>query len=558
MYLSMLAKYSLRTQIALLFGALVAATVVLVALGFGEWIQRDAQREAGRALQLIAGNAARTLADGLHERAVQTRVLADAEMVWRKGLGSPEVQNMLMRTQARQQHTAWVGMADTQGKVMAATGGLLVGQSVAARPWFQKGLEGPFVGDGRQALLLGSLLERPPGAEPARFVDFSAPVRVDGRLVGVVGMHGGWEWTGDVIESLIAPEAARAGLEVFVFDREGAPIYAPAKRMQALSQAGQRAPATNAAKGSPQVIDWLDGERALSANVQLPTHNSVSNLGWQVVARQPIAQAYARSTGVVRRALLVGLAAAGIAALLSWLLARRLSEDLQNLARAASNVNAGAHEAAIPLRGSSREVFELSSAMAHMTARMLQANDEMEEQVRLRTQQLERANQELDRQARTDALTGLLNRRGFEAQIGFALALAARNLQPLSVVTLDVDHFKRINDRYGHAVGDAVLQRLARLLPEHLRASDIVARVGGEEFVALLPSTDTAGAMKVAQALLDAVAAAADPDVGELTLSAGVASLRNLQDSRAALLQRSDEALYTAKQAGRNRVCMTP
>ena len=101
MYLSMLAKYSLRTQIALLFGALVAATVVLVALGFGEWIQRDAQREAGRALQLIAGNAARTLADGLHERAVQTRVLADAEMVWRKGLGSPEVQNMLMRTQAR-------------------------------------------------------------------------------------------------------------------------------------------------------------------------------------------------------------------------------------------------------------------------------------------------------------------------------------------------------------------------------------------------------------------------------------------------------------------------
>ncbi len=558
MYLSMLAKYSLRTQIALLFGALVAATVVLVALGFGEWIQRDAQREAGRALQLIAGNAARTLADGLHERAVQTRVLADAEMVWRKGLGSPEVQNMLMRTQARQQHTAWVGMADTQGKVMAATGGLLVGQSVAARPWFQKGLEGPFVGDVQQALLLGSLLERPPGAEPARFVDFSAPVRVDGRLVGVVGMHGSWEWTGDVIESLIAPEAARAGLEVFVFDREGALIYVPAKRMQALSQAGQRAPATNAAKGSPQVVDWLDGERALSANVQLPTHNSVSNLGWQVVARQPIAQAYARSTGVVRRALLVGLAAAGIAALLSWLLARRLSEDLQNLARAASNVNAGAHEAAIPLRGSSREVFELSSAMAHMTARMLQANDEMEEQVRLRTQQLEQANQELDRQARTDALTGLLNRRGFEAQIGFALALAARNLQPLSVVTLDVDHFKRINDRYGHAVGDAVLQRLARLLPEHLRASDIVARVGGEEFVALLPSTDTAGAMKVAQALLDAVAAAADPDVGELTLSAGVASLRNLQDSRAALLQRSDEALYTAKQAGRNRVCMTP
>ncbi len=558
MFAALFARNSLRTQIALLFGALVAATAVLVALGFGEWIQRDSQREAGRALQLIASNAARTLADGLHERAVQTRVLAAAEPVWRKGLESPEVQGMLMRVQARQQHTAWVGMADTQGKVRAATKGLLVGQSVAARPWFQKGLEGPFVGDVHKALLLERLLERPPGAEPARFVDFSAPVRVDGRLVGVVGMHGSWEWTGEVIESLVASDAARAGLEVFVFDRAGELIYAPRERMQTLAQAGQRAAALDPANGRAQVVDWLDGERALSARVQLPARDGVSDLGWQVVARQPIAQAYARSAGVLPVALLVGLAAAGVAALLSWLLARRLSEDLQTLARAASNVNAGAHEAIIPLLGSSREVFKLSSAMAHMTERMLQANDDMEEQVRLRTQQLERANQELDRQARTDALTGLLNRRGFEAQIGFALALAARNLQPMSVVTFDIDHFKRINDSQGHAVGDAVLQRLARLLPQHLRASDIVARVGGEEFVALLPNTDTAGAMKVAQTLLDAVAAAPDPDVGQITLSAGVASLRNLQDTRAALLQRSDEALYAAKQAGRNRVCMTP
>jgi hypothetical protein len=339
MFAALFARNSLRTQIALLFGSLVAATAVLMALGFGEWIQRDSQREAGRALQLIASNAARTLADGLHERAVQTRVLAAAEPVWRKGLESPEVQSMLMRVQARQQHTAWVGMADTQGKVRAATKGLLVGQSVAARPWFQKGLEGPFVGDVHKALLLERLLERPPGAEPARFVDFSAPVRVDGRLVGVVGMHGSWEWTGEVIESLVASDAARAGLEVFVFDRAGELIYAPRERMQTLAQAGQRAAVLDPANERAQVVDWLDGERALSARVQLPARDSVSDLGWQVVARQPIAQAYARSSGLRQRDAALTLVLA--AAVLVGRLADFVALEEQHLGAALASVDLG-------------------------------------------------------------------------------------------------------------------------------------------------------------------------------------------------------------------------
>ena len=555
MYMSLVSKRSLRTQISVVFGLLVAAIAVLGSIGFAEWFSRDSQRESGRVIHLAARNAAFSLAKGLQERSIETQVLANAEDVWSKGLDSPGGRVMLNRAQARHKYTAWAGVASAQGTVMAATGNLLAGQSVAERPWFQQGLKHVFVGDVHKALMLESLLVRPPGSEPARFVDFAAPIRLNGQVVGVLGMHGGWEWTGDTIESLLPAESERGGLEVLVFDRSGALIYAPPSSLQALQSAAQRAPALKTNKAADaQVVNWADGVLALSARVQLPAEDSVSDLGWQVVARQPVEQAYARSADAMRRALLAGFLVAVIAAVVSWRLARRLSEDLRTLARAAREVRTAANKAAIPVLGSSREVHELSSALSHMTNRMLQANDEMEAQVRLRTRQLEDANRELDRQAHTDALTGLLNRRGFESQFGFAWALAERSVRPLSVISLDIDHFKCINDQYGHAAGDAVLQRLALLLAEELRASDIVTRVGGEEFVVLLPDTDRAGAQAVAEGLVAAAAAAEHSEVGHVTLSAGVASLRSPTDTRAELLARSDAALYEAKQAGRNRV----
>ncbi len=557
MYLSLISKRSLRTQISLVFGLLVAAIALLGSIGFAEWISHDSQRESGRALHLAARNAAFSLAKGLQERSIETQVLANAEDIWRRGLDSADARSLLKRAQSRHRYTAWAGVASAQGMVMAATGNLLVGKSVAERPWFQQGLQRAFVGDVHKALLLESLLERPPGSEPARFVDFSAPIRLDGQVVGVLGMHGGWEWTGDTIESLLPPESERSGLEVIVFDRSGVLIYAPPSSLHALQSAAQQAPKLNTSKAADvAVVDWADGVRAVSARVMLPVEGGISDLGWQVVARQPVAQAYARSAAAMRRALLAGFLVAVLAAIVSWRLARRLSEDLRTLARAARDVRVDTREAAIPLLGSNREVRELSSALSHMTASMLKANDEMEVQVQERTRQLEEANRELDRQAHTDALTGLLNRRGFEAQFGFALALAERSVRPLSIVSLDIDHFKRINDQYGHAAGDTVLQRLASLLREQLRASDIVARVGGEEFVALLPDTDGTGAKAVAEGLLGAAAATMHPDIGHVTMSAGVASLRSPQESRAELLARSDAALYEAKQAGRNRVRM--
>ena len=164
------------------------------------------------------------------------------------------------------------------------------------------------------------------------------------------------------------------------------------------------------------------------------------------------------------------------------------------------------------------------------------------------------AEDRLRKQATLDPLTGLNNRRHFETLATHVLARSQRDGTPVALLLCDVDHFKRVNDTHGHEAGDEVLRRLARTLESRLRGSDVVARLGGEEFVALLPDTDLNGAQSIAQALVTAMAEQQDPVVGTITVSAGVATMRGAEDNGAAMLRRGDAALYDAKGQGRNRV----
>ena len=564
MLITRFSDHSLRMQIALVFGTLVVGLSVLLSLGFGELLKHRIQRDAGNSLQVVAENAGKLLALGLMQRSLEAEVMASAEVVWSKGLDSAEAQHMLARSQAMQPTNVWIGVADAQGVVRNATNGLLVGQSVAQRPWFQHGLQGVHVGDVHAAQLLESLLPPTATGEPHRFVDFAAPIRIGPTTVGVFAIHGSWQWTREVLESLTPASSDESALELFIFDRQGTLIFAPGGRTEVMRAAGQRLPEgiqinnNRDGGGSTQttVARWQDGKRYLTAATQLQPRNAASDLGWRIVARQPVELAFAEADDTVQLALAIGLVAALLASALAWLAARRLSVDLYALADAATGVEAGRPGSDIPAMQSSREVQQLSQSLGRMTHHLVAAREAMEEKVRLRTLELEAANRALDLQARTDALTGLLNRRGFETQMAFAVALARRSSRPLSLITVDVDHFKRVNDTYGHEAGDEVLRRLARTLESRLRGSDVVARLGGEEFVALLPDTDLNGAQSIAQALVAAMAEQQDPVVGTITVSAGVATMRGAEDNGAAMLRRGDAALYEAKGQGRNRVCV--
>jgi two-component system cell cycle response regulator len=159
----------------------------------------------------------------------------------------------------------------------------------------------------------------------------------------------------------------------------------------------------------------------------------------------------------------------------------------------------------------------------------------------------------------TDALTGLFNRRYMESHLGTLIEQSIGRGKPLATLVLDIDHFKSINDEYGHDAGDDVLRDFAMRIKRSIRGIDLACRYGGEEFVIVMPETDAAVAAMVAERLRRRIAAepfAIQKGSGSIpvTISIGIAALRGKEDDAAKLLKRADEALYRAKRDGRNRV----
>jgi diguanylate cyclase (GGDEF)-like protein len=210
-------------------------------------------------------------------------------------------------------------------------------------------------------------------------------------------------------------------------------------------------------------------------------------------------------------------------------------------------------------------------ALVHVdvTARMIAQEERMRSEHELRRTKvaLEAANRDLQAvlageqvKARTDTLTGLANRRHFFDLAAHMVAESRRYGTPLSIVMFDIDHFKRLNDEYGHPAGDRVLQCVARMAREHLRVSDVVARYGGEEFVAALPHTSGEHALAAVEKLRARIPACGGPGVIDagVTISAGVAEMAGPSEPLEELVRRADAALYEAKRAGRDRSRLAP
>jgi diguanylate cyclase len=181
--------------------------------------------------------------------------------------------------------------------------------------------------------------------------------------------------------------------------------------------------------------------------------------------------------------------------------------------------------------------------------------DQSKSDVRRLTDELHRVRED----AQIDALSGLLNRRGFDRELQRMSPKPGARDGALSVIMLDIDHFKKINDTYGHPLGDVVISVVGRLLRDCVGESGIAARYGGEEFAVLLPEQSLDAAQKLAEAIRDSVEHGqirrrkGDTPIGGVTVSAGVAAWRTDEDV-SSVVERADRALYVSKRAGRNRV----
>ncbi|MBP9942702.1 MAG: GGDEF domain-containing protein, partial [Comamonas sp.] len=395
---------SLRTQIALVFGGFSVFLAVVLCLLAGEFLKWRLQQQAATALHIVASNTATMLQQDLQQQSRRAQVLATSKELWEQGLASRGVADMLSRMQHINPHNVWIGVADVRGTVQNATGHLLQGADVSQRPWFQYAQSGPFISGVYASKQLTDLLQNSASAEALRVMDFAAPILgPDGSLLGVLGIHSSWDWARDAVERLQQGAAKNNQQSIFIFDKSGTLIYAPNGVTAPYSKLDQSLPEVME-RNSPNanLVQWKDqAQPFLTSAVQLPTPSPANDLGWWIVARQPVEAAYADAN----RMLWLSLGFAGIAGLLTalaaWYLARHVSDDLKQLAQAASQIQAHTHSASIPLLHSNREVFKLSQALSAMTAQLLRANEEMQRQVHRHTQELQAANAELQRQANT-------------------------------------------------------------------------------------------------------------------------------------------------------------
>jgi diguanylate cyclase (GGDEF)-like protein len=232
--------------------------------------------------------------------------------------------------------------------------------------------------------------------------------------------------------------------------------------------------------------------------------------------------------------------------LIAWFGSERLVlQPIRALLAMSARLRSGDFRARTGMRGR-EELSQLGSAL-----------DRMAEQLERREARLNETLEKLRTLAVTDGLTGLYNRRYFWDALKRERIASRRKPAVFSVILIDLDHFKRVNDAWGHGAGDRVLQAIADLLRSHIRGSDIAVRYGGEEFALLLPGTGAAVAEERAEQLrreLEALDIVYNGGQIRITLSAGVAESGTLAADEHELMKRVDDALYAAKAAGRNRV----
>lgn len=216
------------------------------------------------------------------------------------------------------------------------------------------------------------------------------------------------------------------------------------------------------------------------------------------------------------------------------------------------------HSTDLLLKAVKSLLYQISSR----SRQLVELNETLEKKVQERTRDLSAANQKLKELASTDGLTGTLNHRAFMEEAAGILQLARRYSRPLSLLMIDADHFKQVNDTYGHQAGDRVLSRIGRVMRCCLRETDKIGRIGGEEFAVILPETGPEQTAVLTERLLNAVREMTIEIESEsllsVTVSIGVATLTPLIEDLAALLEQADAALYRAKAEGRDRWCIAP
>jgi diguanylate cyclase (GGDEF)-like protein len=328
--------------------------------------------------------------------------------------------------------------------------------------------------------------------------------------------------------------------------------------------------------GASGVVRWASGRTAPGSRVELPgvqtrayrnasgefvvgASAALAGLPLQLVLEQPFRSAFEPVFSVLTRVFVVDVCIILFFSFLAYQVTSAIVRPIEALSEGARRISQGQLEVEIPEARGQDEIGLLTRTFNDMTRKLLRSQSEIQSanaELKLRNEELQRANEVLEQLSITDGLTKLHNHRFFHDYLTREIKRVSRTGDPLSMLLVDIDDFKRLNDRLGHAAGDELLVGLARILNDAIRESDLAARYGGEEFVVLATETDLAGGVFLAEKIRTAIAEASfilddSMQLTKMTVSIGVAQYRG---SRKAFFQTADQALYRAKGAGKNCV----
>jgi len=457
----------------------------------------------------------------IYIESIQRQLLLSAERA--PGLlgSKPAMEDELARLVHQTDGVMTAAIADSSGTILATApadagleGRTLVRQQLATGAQHLKGqISTPYVGmEGRLILAF---------SEPFR----DAKDNYAGTIVTAIHLRQGNEF-----DKLVGDHFYRDGSYLYVVDGDGIIIYhkdrdriGTSERSNAVVEAVLRGET-----GSMPVVNTR-GTHLLAG------YAALKNGGWGVVAQRPLDETLRPLQSLTSRIVLYALPMGLIMFLVIYLLGRWISRPLEELAQVIERDQPGASAGDLDrIKGWYYEAARLRNAVT-----MSQSSQ---------TRRLDKLNTDTI----TDPMTGLFNRRGLALQI----ATLRQTRQPFAALALDLDHFKRVNDTYGHAAGDQVLIALAAILKTCVRAEDAPCRVGGEEFLVLMPDASRGTAEIVAERIRAATTAShlMPQTVGHITVSIGIALWPSDDADIDKVMAKADEALYRAKHAGRDRV----
>jgi PAS domain S-box-containing protein len=387
----------LGAYLALAFSTLsILLTVIMVEI-IGVAITGRIKSNIGNGLAELAVQTSDKLDRGMFERFREVQLISLRHELGTT-TGRPErTRAMLEALQETYPYYAWIGVTDASGKVTIATKGMLEGLDVSARPWFRNALKGIYLGDVHEAILLAKLLPNPAN-QPMRFVDVAFPYTDrDGRLAGVLGAHLSWQWAKDIVQSIIEPLAARRHVELLIVGANGTVLQGPSDMMGKTVALPSFTAAQKQSDGF-SIETWPDGKQYLVGYSTSRGHAIYPGLGWTVLVRQSINDAYLPVKHIQQQVLWSGIAMAALFSLLGFFAARRISRPLLALTQSARRIENGEAAEIAPSDAGYYEVRALTGSLNSLVGNLLQKeaalkelNLTLEKRVEHRTRELERA-----------------------------------------------------------------------------------------------------------------------------------------------------------------------